>query len=455
MSPKLLALALVPIFGAAAYFGTSAFFYRGGYEPPPASEISYVGVTTRPAPDGPLPAPPVAGAGRGLVLVDAQHSNAFAEDEILALVSKVTERGYRVEFTGDPAPAFGPRFDSGPKTDLADGSGFFPQDSGSSELEEKLRGADSLLVIMPGRPYSEGEAALVENFVRKGGKLVLVSDPSRRQQINTLAERFGLDFQPDYLYNLVDNDQNFRHIFVRDFQPDELTAGLETIALHTAGSIRSSGTGLAFGDANTRSSLLGATGELNPIALGETRSVLAIADFEFMVPPYISLLDNDRLVSNVADFLTAGEREYDLADFPHFYERGQDAGVDILLGRQSLWNIGLAMKNGLSNLGYSARMSGAEDPSRDTVFLGLYDDALQVSRYLQASGIRVGDTLGTPFARDLELAGTSITVLERSGDRDVLMVLADGPEALYGAVGSLLFGEFRAELVSDFVGMRR
>ena len=141
-------------------------------------------------------------------------------------------------------------------------------------------------------------------------------------------------------------------------------------------------------------------GKLNPIALGETRSVLAIADFEFMVPPYISLLDNDRLVSNVADFLTAGEREYDLADFPHFYERGQDAGVDILLGRQSLWNIGLAMKNGLSNLGYSARMSGAEDPSRDTVFLGLYDDALQVSRYLQASGIRVGDTLGTPFATD-------------------------------------------------------
>ena len=284
---------------------------------------------------------------------------------------------------------------------------------------------------------------------------MLISDPARRQQINTLAERFGLDFQPDYLYNLVDNDQNFRHIFVRDFQPDELTAGLETIALHTAGSIRSSGPGLAFGDANTRSSLLGATGELNPIALGESRRVLAIADFEFMVPPYISLLDNDRLVSNVADFLTAGERDYDLADFPHFYEPGQDGGVDILLGRPDLWDIGLVLKNGLSNLGFPVRMSGVEDPSRDTVFLGLYDDALQVSRYLQASGIRIGDTLGTPFAPDLEPSGTSITVLDRSGDRDVLMVLADGPEALYGAVGSLLFGEFRAQLVSDFVGMRR
>ena len=455
MSPKLLALALVPIFGAAAYFATSAFFYRGGYDPPPPPDLSYAGVSTSPAPDGPLPAPPVAGGGRGLVLVDARHANAFTEDEILALVSKVTERGYRVELTGNSAPTFGPGTDSGPGADPDAGFGPFTQGPDAQELEEALRGADSLVVIMPGLPYSEAEGALVERFVRKGGRLVLISDPARRRQINTLADRFGLDFQPDYLYNLVDNDQNFRHIFVRDFQPDELTAGLETIALHRAGSIRSSGPGLAFGDANTRSSLLGATGDLNPIALGESRRVLAIADFEFMVPPYISLLDNERLVSNVADFLTAGGREYVLADFPHFYERGQDGGVDILLGNQSLWDIGLTMKNGISDLGFSARISGAEDPSRDTVFLGLYDDALQVSRYLQASGVRVGDTLGTSFAPDLERDETSITVLDRSGDRDVLMVLADGPESLHGAVRSLLAGEFRADLVSDFVGMRR
>ena len=183
--------------------------------------------------------------------------------------------------------------------------------------------------------------------------------------------------------------------------------------------------------------------------------MLAIADFEFMVPPYNSLLDNDRLMSNLADYLTSSERDFDLADFPHFYERGADGGVDILLGRPSLWDIGLIMRNGLSDLGFSSQISGAEDPSQDTVFLGLYEDALQVSRYLQASGIRIGDTLGTPFAPELELAGTSITVLDRSGERDVLMILADGPESLYGAVRGLLLGEFRAELVSDTVGMRR
>lgn len=452
MNPKLAALVLVPAFAAAAYFGTSAFFYRGGYDAPPQPEIPYLDLTTNLAPDGPLLAPPIASAGEGLVIVDAQHGNSFTESEIVSLISKITERGYDVEFLGRlvAARSSAPQFPG-----RSNGSSPSPQSVAAYTLDERLRGADSLLVILPGQPYSDAEAATVRRFVEKGGKLVLISDPSRSQQINTLAERFGLDFQPDYLYNLVDNDQNFRNIFVRDFQPDELTAGLDTITLYTAGSIRSSGSGLASGDANTRSSLLGDSGDLYPIAWGDSRSVLAIADFEFLVPPYNSLLDNGRLVSNLADYLTSSEREFDLADFPHFYERGQDRGIDILLGRPGLWDIGLMVRVGLSDLGYSPTMSGVEDPSRDTVFLGLYEDALQVDRYLQASGIRVGDTLGTPFAPDLELAGTSITVLDRSGDRDIIMVLADRPESLYGAVESLLSGKFRAELVSDFVGMRR
>ena len=65
----------------------------------------------------------------------------------------------------------------------------------------------------------------MERFVDKGGKLLLVSDPTRPNQINVLAKKFGLEFRPDYLYNTVEYDQNFRHIFVRDFQPDALTNG--------------------------------------------------------------------------------------------------------------------------------------------------------------------------------------------------------------------------------------
>ena len=212
---------------------------------------------------------------------------------------------------------------------------------------------------------------------------------------------------------------------------------------------------MAFPDSNTRSSLLDTTEGLHPIAWGDRRNVLAVADLTFLIPPHNSLLDNDRLVSNIADYLTSSEREYELADFPHFYEVGPEAGVDILLGQPSLWDIGVEMKNGLAAYGMPARIRGVEDLSRDTVFLGLYDDALPMSRYLQAAGVRIDDTLGTPFAPDLELERTSVTVLDQNQDRHVLVVLADTPETLAGAVARLLVGEFRGDLVSDFVGVSK
>ena len=47
------------------------------------------------------------------------------------------------------------------------------------QLAEKLRRADSFAVILPQVAYTETEAALVKQFVQKGGKLLLVSDPAR------------------------------------------------------------------------------------------------------------------------------------------------------------------------------------------------------------------------------------------------------------------------------------
>ncbi len=113
-----------------------------------------------------------------------------------------------------------------------------------------------MAVILPNAPFSREEANLVEQFVlRKGGKLLLIADPTRRNEINSLAERFGIAFQPDYLYNTVDYELNFQNIFIRHFQADEITRELEQIALYTAGSIKSATPGLGFTDGNTRSSM--------------------------------------------------------------------------------------------------------------------------------------------------------------------------------------------------------
>ena len=435
MLRKLVLLALLPAFAAVA-FGVIFFLsYRGIYDPPPQVDIPLEQITSPRLPPGAFVDAPAVQVNRGLLLVDAMHANAFAENEVFTLSSRAANRGYGVEFIGDFIPLEEP--------------------IRRPHLEEKLRRADSFLVILPRLAYSEAEAALVERFVRKGGKLVLVSDPTRSQQINTLAARFGVDFRPDYLYNVAEYDLNFQNIIVREFQPDELTVGLGAITLYAAGSIRSSGPGLAFASADTRSSVVETSERLYSIAGGDSRNVLAIADFTFMVPPQNSLLDNDRLISNIADYLTSSEREYDLADFPHFYEAGPENGTDILLGRPSLWDIGIDMKNGLSTYQISSQVREIEDLSRNTVFLGLYEDALPMSRYLQAVGVRIGDTLGTPFAPDLDPVGTSVTTLDQNQDRYVLVVLADSPGTLAGAVNRLLVGEFRGDLVTHSVGVGR
>ena len=435
MARRLALLALLPAFAVIA-FGVAFFlFYRGGYEPPPQVEVPYEQIAAPRLPPDASVDSPVTQVKRGLMAVDAMHANAFTESELFTLTSRVANRGYDVEFLGGFAP--------------------HDEDTRLQLLEEDLRRADSLVVVLPQVEFSDAEAALVERFVNKGGKLLLISDPTRPQRINTLAGRFGLEFRPDYLFDMTEYDLIFQNIIVSEFQPDELTVGLDSITLYTAGSVRSSGPGLAFAGDGTRSSLVEDAERLYPIAGGDSRNVLAIADLTFMVPPQNSLLDNDRLISNIADYLTSTEREYELADFPHFYETGSEAGADILLGRESLWDVGIDMKNGLSTYNISSEVRGVEDLSRDTVFLGLYEDALPMSRYLQAAGVRIGDTLGTPFTPDLDPDGTFVIVLDRNQDRHVLVVLADSPGTLVGAIDRLLVGEFRSDLVTDYVGVGR
>ena len=440
MLAKLTVIVLLPVFGAVAFVAAYFLFYQGSsYDAPPSVNLPFEMIDTpseRPRASESLPTGQLR---QGLLVVDAQHANQFSERELVSFGSRVADRGFDVEFLGD----FSIRLD--------------PTQTQNRylQLAEKLRRADSFAVILPRAAYSEREAALVERFVQKGGKLLLISDPGRTLTINALAKRFGVNFQADYLYNSSENDANFKRIFIRDFQPDQLTAGLETITLEYAGSVQSAGGALASASPGTRSSLLHDTEDLSLMAWGESRNVLAIADFTFLVPTNDSLLDNGKLASNIADYLTDSQREYFLPDFPYFYGSGQDEGVDILIGGSGLLNVGLQVKTGLAGRLVSTEIASTEDVSRDTVFLGLYEDAPQVGQYLQVAGIRVDDTLGTAFAPELEMENTAVTLLDQGQGRDMLIILADTPATLAAAAARLLSGEFRADLVSDFVAIRK
>jgi len=375
---------------------------------------------------------------KGTLLIDGIHGNDFTKSELAALISRVNDRGYEVEFMGTVG-----RF------------GNFSSLSESVRLtmmKEKLRRADSLAVILPIDDYTPEEVDLVERFIlRKGGKVLLIADPTRRHQINSLAERFGLAFQSDYLYNTTDYDLNFQNVFISDFREDEVTKGLEKIVLYTAGSIRTPNPGLAFTDGGTHSSMLEQIEPFYPLVKAAEGRVLALSDFTFMIPPRNAILDNNKLISNIADYLTSSQRSFDLADFPGFFKDD----VDILLGRSELFDVAGDLKDGLLTFRINAEVRGVEDITKDMVYVGLYEDSADVAQYLELAGLGVDDVIRTPFTPDIQREDTAIIMLNSGPERQVLVILGDSESALRDVVVRLSRGSFRDGLVGDFVGVYR
>ena len=416
------------------FLGALLFFYRGTYDATPSAELPVHRIQPPVSNFTTLAdAPPIH---RGTLLVDAGHNNDYSREEVSAFLSRVAERGYDIDFLG----SFGT---FGSASTLGAGIRL-------ETLQNKLRGADSYLVIQPSSSYTDEEVGELQRFVlEKGGKLLLVADPTRDHRMNSLAERFGITFRPDYLYNLVEYDLNFQDIIVKEFRADELTSGLGSIALYGAGSLQSAGPGLAIPDANTKSSIVKNIEPLYPLVKSADGGVVAIGDMTFMVPPQDGAFDNARLISNLANFLTKSRRQFHMADFPHFFRDD----VDIILSGPALVDAGAQMKGTLEDLQVVSQIRALENLDRDSVYLGLFEDAANVSQYLQLAGVQVDETIRTPFAPDITPEGTAIAILHQSAGRQVLVILADTPESLASVLDQLGSGDFRHGLLGDFVGV--
>lgn len=210
----------------------------------------------------------------GVALLDLAHDNNYDSNELNVLLTRVVARNYTVKFLRS-----------------------------KDDLNKTLRRASTFIVVSPKTQYTDEEVALVEDFVRENGTLLLLDDPSRTSQINSLALRFGIVFNRDYLYNTVANDGNYRYVVFTGFKESNITKGLSRVAFYVAESV--SGDGLVLGDPNTYSSL-GVRGTFAP-AVAKDR-ILAIGDITFLTPPYYAAYDNNRFVSNLADFTTSSTR---------------------------------------------------------------------------------------------------------------------------------------------------
>lgn len=454
-------VAVVGIFLVLTYF----FFYPGRYQPPSTEKPRFEDIT--------VPTPvsqPFAEEYRkqkGTLLLDVVHDNNFTPRELDLLLSRVISQGFVAEFLKEPTTA-----QEEVKAQAAERL---------ERMREKLRYADAMAVILPREAFSSDEVKVIKEFVEKGGKLLLVADPTRPSQINTVSTEFGLTFEADYLYNLKDYDGNYQNIFITEFtQADVFTQNLAKIVLYSAGSISSSDKGIAFTDENTLSSLIQTKRTHSPIALTEGSKVLAISDFTFMREPFSAVWDNNQLISNIAEWLTRSERVFFLSDFPYFLE---DKAY-IAYGNPVMIDLGVELKNFLVEKGKSPELGQYEDmlaTSRDVVFLGLFKEAGKVENYLERGKISV--RVKMEVAREKKSAkeekpqaetenvtsqeititeveignigqvyreeGTSILYLDQKDNRDVLIILSDSKEMMKDTIDALIKGKFRDWLISD------
>jgi hypothetical protein len=387
------------------------YYYEGKYQPDEVARPDLTRIEEPLAEPQPFADRQVA-AGSGTVLVDLAHENRVQMAELSVLQARLAARGHRLEPVAD-----------------------------SDDLTGQLRHAQALVIISPAEDWTAGEIQQAVDFVDKGGRLLLVTDPSRFEpiydewggyvgldhdapHINDLAARFGLLFQEDYLYNTVDNAGNFRNIKLTGFARDPLTRGLEQIAFFATHSIVSESPALITASGATRSSASEGAQDLTVALLAAGGDVLALGDLTFMTEPSSTVYDNARFIANIADFLSSAQRQYQLADFPFFFGPQVDlvfAGSPLL--GSSLLEGGSSLQTSFAGEGKVLTLRVTEDEDRDTLFLGLYEQAEELEPYLAEAQVTLlftptetleeeQDTAPSPDAEPE--ASTSLTLTQPS-----------------------------------------
>lgn len=469
----LLALALLALPSAARWL----YYYDGGYQPQPVPRPDLSSVEA-PLPEAGAFADEYSALAPGTILVDLAHDNRVQMAELRVLQARLAARNQRLR----PLVA-------------------------AADLSTELRHARALIIVSPGADWTSTEIEQVARFVAKGGRLLLVTDPSRFEvlydewdyyvglepdvvHLNDLAARFGLVFQDDYLYNTSDNEGNYRHIKLRQFAEDPLVEGLDQLVFYATHSIVTEEEPLIATDDGTRSSASEWGGPRNVAVLTTDRSVLGLGDLTFITEPYNAVYDNDHFLANIADWLSGAPRRYALEDFPFFFQDEVDlvyVGEPLLDGQ--LLEGGSAFQRFFADQAIRLAVRDQEDPDRDTILLGLYQQAGEVEPYLTLAGVTLWLTptdeieaqedvdreaslpaatptlpLTQPLATtapttptvELEapaplrqrveigslgqmvITGTSLVLLQDNGQRHLLVVLADEEAGLDSALTRLM-----------------
>lgn len=358
------------------------FYDLGGEDraTPPAYEAANIAQVPTPVAADFVDEPDV---GNGLVLLDQGHGNNFELEEIAYLDGRLAARGFELLHYG------------------------------GTDLSTALRPVNAFIVIAPLERFSPQEVQAVVDFVARGGRLLLVGDPTRFNFIvdeddifleditlesdeiplNSIANAFDIIYLGDYLYNTLENEGNFRNIFLKraGFAEDAMVDGLDQLVFYGSHSLQvgPEAESLIMADDNTWSSATDRPGDLTLAAVGGDGRVLALGDLNFLTRPYYTVFDNAQFIANIADFLVEpSERSYVLSDFPFFFSGSVDlvfAGAPEL-GPDAFDEI-IALQEAFRQVDKSLQLVAAPRPDHDTLHFGLYNQAEELADVLAAHGI--------------------------------------------------------------------
>jgi len=433
--PIAVALFLLPVLARTVWF-YQGIFWRAETPATPDYE-AYV-----------IPQPPlstsVAAAesapSRAIILLDQAHANMFSPSELESLTGILHARGARVE-------------------SVALGS------YDARTLADQLKYASAYISVCPIAAYSTAEIQLLQDFVRRGGRLLILTDPTRSAvtydyygygsatvmadviAANSLLAPYDIAFVDDYLYNMSVYEGNYRNVFFTDFSANPLTKDLTKVVLYASHSLKTgSGTVLIQSSRSTKSSRTDSDGAYAVAAVDSGANVLAIGDLTFLQPPYNQVADNAILIRHIADFLLEAPRIRDLKDFPFLFQR-EVAIVpmsDIPLSADLLGPI-QALQQELAGAGIASAMSPGVLAGKDLILLATFSSP-GIGDYLSPLGIRLPSQASFPSARaypqieipgfgSVPASGIGLILFSRTDTRSTLILLAEDSSSLTELLG--------------------
>lgn len=400
---------LVAVAGLLLLLGPSIARYlqtgapAGAYTPPaiPTAAIAATPIPTATPADAHQVMVEPALLRRGPVIVDLAHYSTLERNRFQPLAAALAAQSIDLRFWLPTVPLDG-----------VESFAEFPDQSDA--LQAQLADASALVVVSPYFLYNDSEVQVVERFLIDGGRLLVISDPDiegdAARDTNSLAARFNVVFNEDYLYDTVDNDENFTYYFQGGFFDQAAALTGSRIAFYGGRSIdgavtpqiQSAGTTLSSLRTGQTSFTTAALGGL--LANGTEGRVLALSDFDVLTDPYVARHDNRRLLDFVAAFLAGGERNETIADFPAFLGKrvallieGSDPVGAAGLGKAAELQRTLELSGRALELGATAWLTdSAAGGDADLLYVAHYEDAARSTTLLADAGFVLETRLVTP-----------------------------------------------------------